>query len=44
MLRIKIRTNNFENVDYRELSARTYTSKGAEHDAQDYESTIDPSI
>lgn len=30
-----------ENVDYRELSVKTYTSQGAEHEATDYEITID---
>lgn len=30
-----------ENEDYRELSAKTYTSNGAEHEATDYEITVD---
>jgi phage anti-repressor protein/phage antirepressor YoqD-like protein len=30
-----------ENVDYGELSVKTYTSQGAEHDAIDYEITLD---
>lgn len=30
-----------ENQDYRELSVKTYTSNGAEHDAIDYEITVD---
>ena len=30
-----------ENEDFRELSVKTYTSQGAEHDATDYEITVD---
>lgn len=30
-----------ENQDFRELSVKTYTSQGAEHDAVDYEITVD---
>jgi anti-repressor protein len=38
----KYKTYGFvENEDYRELSAKTYTSNGASHDATDYEITVD---